>query len=110
MSDEVNRILAAMKNVNELVAAITVASGDQARRVDSINAVVATMDDVVQQSAASSEESSSAAEELAAQANALAGMVSGFKLQNQRRTKRPELRLANESGRVVPLGERGRVR
>jgi methyl-accepting chemotaxis protein len=77
-------ILGAVGRVNEVVGTIAQASADQAAKVDSVNKMVARMDEVVQHSAASSEESSSAAEELAAQANALSGMVGRFRLHRTR--------------------------
>lgn len=73
-------IVDAVGRVTEVISTIAVASADQALRVEEVNRAVSRMDEVVQSNAASSEESSSAAEELAAQANALAGMVGRFKL------------------------------
>lgn len=73
-------ITTAVGKVTDVVGTIATASSEQAARVDSVNKMMAKMDEVLQHSAASSEESSSAAEELAAQANALAGMVGRFKL------------------------------
>jgi methyl-accepting chemotaxis protein len=77
-------ILGAVAKVNDVVGTIAAASAEQAGKVENVNKMVSRMDEVVQHSAASSEESSSAAEELAAQANSLAGMVGRFKLQRTR--------------------------
>lgn len=77
-------ILGAVAKVNDVFGTIAAASAEQAGKVENVNKMVSRMDEVVQHSAASSEESSSAAEELAAQANALAGMVGRFKLQRGR--------------------------
>lgn len=63
------------KRVAELVAEITVASGEQAQGIEQINKAVAQMDRVVQQNAAHAEESSSAAEEMSIQAEQMKGMV-----------------------------------
>jgi methyl-accepting chemotaxis protein len=80
-------IVGALGKVNEVVGTIATASAEQAGKVESVNKMVGRMDEVVQHSAASSEESSAAAEELAAQANALSGMVGRFKLHRSRGTR-----------------------
>jgi methyl-accepting chemotaxis protein len=84
VKDNFGEILGAVGRVTEVVGTIAVASAEQAAKVESVNKMVARMDEVVQHSAASSEESSSAAEELAAQANALSGLVGRFKLHRGR--------------------------
>ena len=91
-------IVGAIGKVNEVVGTIASASAEQAGKVESVNKMVGRMDEVVQHSAASSEESSSAAEELAAQANALSGMVGRFKLHRSRGAR----------GSVLPAPSPGR--
>ncbi len=66
--------------VNDLVAEIAAASGEQSQGVDQINTAVAEMDKVTQQNAANSEESASAAEELNAQVAELQNMLTRFTL------------------------------
>jgi len=61
--------------VTTLVNGIAQASQEQAQGVEQITTAVSQMDKVTQQNAAGAEESASAAEELAAQAQAVRGMV-----------------------------------
>jgi methyl-accepting chemotaxis protein len=67
-----------VKKVNDLIAEIAAASGEQSQGIDQVNTAVAQMDKVTQQNAANSEESASAAEELSSQSEELAGMVAQF--------------------------------
>jgi methyl-accepting chemotaxis protein len=68
--------------VNDLIAEIAAASGEQSQGIDQVNTAVAEMDKVTQQNAANSEESASAAEELSSQAEELQSMVAQFTLTN----------------------------
>ena len=68
--------------VNDLIAEIAAASGEQSQGIDQVNNAVAQMDKVTQQNAANSEESASAAEELSSQAEELQNMVAQFTLTN----------------------------
>jgi methyl-accepting chemotaxis protein len=73
-------ITGSVKKVNDLIAEIAAASGEQSQGIDQVNTAVAQMDKVTQQNAANSEESASAAEELSSQAEELQGMVAQFVL------------------------------
>ncbi len=68
-------IVGAAAKVSELVNSISKASEEQAQGVDQVNTAVSQMDKVTQANASGAEESASAAEELAAQAQAVKGMV-----------------------------------
>ena len=63
------------QKVDELVAEIAAASGEQAQGVEQVTSAVGQMDAVTQSNAANAEESASAAEELSAQAGQLDDMV-----------------------------------
>jgi methyl-accepting chemotaxis protein len=68
-------IVSDVTKVTDLVNGITKASEEQAQGVDQVNTAVNQMDKVTQQNASGAEESASASEELAAQAQAVKGMV-----------------------------------
>jgi methyl-accepting chemotaxis protein len=79
---EVTRALDAINQsfnkVNDLVAEISAASGEQSTGIDQINISIAEMDKTVQSNAANSEESASAAEELSGQVESLHSMMTRF--------------------------------
>lgn len=64
-------IVAKVRQVDELVAAVSGASTEQSQGITQINIAVTQMDKVTQSNAASAEESAAAAEELNAQADAM---------------------------------------
>jgi methyl-accepting chemotaxis protein len=82
VATEVGKNLAAIVGnvgkVTELINGISRASEDQAQGVDQVNSAVTLMNQGVQQNAGNSEESASAAEELAAQSEAVKGMVASL--------------------------------
>lgn len=79
VAGEVGKALAAIvqdaSKVSTLIDGITKASEEQAQGVEQVNTAVGQMDKVTQSNAAGAEESASASEELAAQAQAVKGMV-----------------------------------
>ena len=68
------------RKVNDLVAEIAAASGEQTQGIDQVNTAVSQLDKVTQQNAANAEESASAAEELNGQSTEMQSMVSSFTL------------------------------
>ncbi len=66
--------------VNDLIAEIAAASGEQSQGIEQVNTAVSQMDKVTQQNAANSEESASAAEEMSSQAEELQSMIAQFAL------------------------------
>jgi methyl-accepting chemotaxis protein len=79
ISQEVSEVLEAIaggsRKVNDLVAEIAAASGEQSQGIEQINTAITQMDTVTQTTAANAEESASASEELNAQAEELNKMV-----------------------------------
>ncbi len=75
VAHRLNDILAEVRRVDELVAAITEANREQSEGLNQLNSVVGLMDSTTQSNAASAEESASAAEELSAQAHSLRSSV-----------------------------------
>jgi len=73
-------IVNAASKVNDIIGEIAVASQEQSRGIEQVNAAVSEMDKVVQLAAANAEQSSSASEELSSQSEELAGLVSRFQL------------------------------
>jgi methyl-accepting chemotaxis protein len=103
ITEEVAKALAEIaegnRKVNDLVAEIAAASGEQSKGIDQINLAVQQLDKVTQQTAANSEESASAAEELNSQATTLADTVSQFTLSSQNGRKRAAQRPKEPSSR-----------
>ena len=79
VATEVGKALSAIvgqaSKVSDLINGISKASEEQAQGVDQVNTAVGQMDKVTQQNASGAEESASASEEMAAQAQAVKGMV-----------------------------------
>jgi len=80
VSKSFEAIATSAKKVNDLIAEIAAASGEQSQGIDQVNTAVAQMDKVTQQNAANSEESASAAEEMSSQAEELQSMITQFQL------------------------------
>ena len=78
VSKSFEAITGSVKKVNDLIAEIAAASGEQSQGIEQVNTAVAQMDKVTQQNAANSEESASAAEEMSSQAEELQSMVVQF--------------------------------
>ncbi len=74
-SEALKEILAAAKQVDELVGEISAASGQQAQGVSQISTATSEMEKVTQSNAAIAEEVSSASEELSAQAEEMKSVV-----------------------------------
>jgi hypothetical protein len=67
VADSLQQILTRARKMDELVAEITSASGEQSVGIEQVNKAVSEMDKVTQSNAANAEETASAAEELNAQ-------------------------------------------
>jgi methyl-accepting chemotaxis protein len=84
IAEEVAAVLTEIREnfykVNNLVAEIAAASGEQVQGIEQINQAMGEMDKITQQNAASSEESAAAAEQLASQSTHLTNLVGTFKL------------------------------
>jgi len=78
VTESLDAINQSSNKVNDLVAEISAASGEQSTGIDQINISMAEMDKTVQSNAANSEESASAAEQLTAQVESLRGMMTRF--------------------------------
>ncbi len=80
VSATLGEIVGSVSQVSEIVALISTASQEQALGIAQSQRALLQMDQTTQLAAASSEETSSAAEELAAQSQELASLVSKFEL------------------------------
>ncbi len=98
-----DEIVAAVKNVTEIIADIAIASHEQLTGIEQVNQAVSEMSGVTQQNAAVVEQSAAAAENLSNQAQELITAVARFKLdegeRNQRQGKQSEQREQRESFR-----------
>ena len=81
VAGKLGEIVSGIGKVSDIVSEITAAAKEQSSGIDQVNKAVGEMDKVTQQNAASAEESSSAASELNAQAEELAAMVGGFRIE-----------------------------
>jgi methyl-accepting chemotaxis protein len=79
-AQQLDEIVQGSTKVAEYLGDIALASDEQAQGVEQTNAGLDQIDQVTQSNTASAEESASAGEELAAQAQQLADMISRFKL------------------------------
>ena len=75
-------IVAAVQQVNDIIARISAASAEQAQGIAEVNQAVGQMDDVTQQNAALVEQAAAAAASLQDQAGQLSQAVSVFKLED----------------------------
>lgn len=80
-----NEIVHAVKRVTDIMAEISLASGEQSAGIEQVNLAIAQMDDVTQQNAALVEEAAAAAESMQEQAAVLKSAVSVFKLEESAR-------------------------
>ena len=78
-----NDVISAVRQVNELIEGISVASSEQAAGILQVNAAVVQLDTVTQQNAAMVEESAATAQQLKQQAESLTQAVQVFKLAAQ---------------------------
>jgi methyl-accepting chemotaxis protein len=79
-----SEVVDSIKRVTDIMGEITTASVEQSAGIEQVNEAMAHMDQVTQQNAALVEESAAAAEALQEQAEALADVVSVFKLADGR--------------------------
>jgi methyl-accepting chemotaxis protein len=81
-----DEIVSSVKRVTGIMADIAAASAEQSSGIDQVNHAVTQMDEVTQQNAALVEQAAAAAESLEEQAQALAGTVAQFRLENDIRS------------------------
>jgi methyl-accepting chemotaxis protein len=96
VSQNLEEINAQIEKVSVVMAEIAAASEQQTQGVEQINVAVEQMNGVTQQTAANSEESASAAEELSGQAQEMLGLVNGFTLSNDTRSRRPQASMGRQ--------------
>ena len=75
-----NEIVNSVKKVNDIIAEIAAASGEQSSGIEQVNQAVVQMDGVTQQNAAMVEEASATASAMEEQARVLTDAVSVFKI------------------------------
>lgn len=78
--DTMKEIVGAIKRVNDIMAEISAASGEQSTGIEEISTAVSQMDEMTQQNAALVEQAAAAAESLQAQAGQLTQRVAQFRL------------------------------
>ncbi len=79
-----HEVVEAVKRVTDIMHEISAASGEQSAGIEEVNQAMVQMDDMTQQNAALVEQAAAAAESMQAQAVALMGAVSVFRLQAKR--------------------------
>ena len=75
VTESLVQIVSKARQVDELVAKITIASSEQSQGLDELNSAVTEMDKVTQTNAASAEQSANAAEQLTSQTASLRALV-----------------------------------
>jgi methyl-accepting chemotaxis protein len=94
--ESLKEIVAAIRNVSDIVADIATASAEQSTGIDQINKALTQMDEVTQQNSALVEENAATAKTLEEQAEAMTQQVTFFRLDNgaSRATSKPDIRTA----------------
>lgn len=98
-------VVAAVKQVTDLITEISIASQEQSASVEQVSAAILQMDRMTQQNAAMVEQSGAAAEHVEDQARALAQAVAVFRLREDTRptpTQRFEAMASRRAERVLP--------
>ncbi len=80
-------VVNAVKRVTDIMGEITAASSEQSQGIEQVNTAITQMDDVTQQNAGLVEEAAAAAESMEEQAQALAQMLSTFRLSGDKPAK-----------------------
>ncbi len=103
-------IVASIKSVSDIIAEITMASDEQRTGIEQVNVAVTQMDHMTQQNASLVEEAAAAAESLNEQAQALAQVVSVFRLGGNASSPHPtrNISLSPSSALTPRLAERER--
>lgn len=104
--DTMKEIVTAIKRVNDIMAEIAAASGEQSAGIEEVSTAVSQMDEMTQQNAALVEEAAAAAESLQSQADQLTQRVGEFKLSNDaighRRINKPAVRISAPNSSKKP--------
>lgn len=75
-----DRVVASVRQVSDIVAEISAASGEQSAGIEQINQAIVEMDNMTQQNSALVEQASAAAQAMNEQAAGLAQVVAVFKV------------------------------
>jgi methyl-accepting chemotaxis protein len=103
------RILAQVNEINQVVEAIAVGAKEQSRGLDEVNSAIGHMDQVTQQNAAAAEESTAASRTMSNETAQLAALVGQFQVgrpsaAEHTRAARPNAASAGRGGRA-PRGQ-----
>jgi len=90
--DMLNKLVPDIQKTAELVQEISAASNEQTVGADQINKAIQQLDQVIQQNAGAAEEMSSTSEELASQAEQLQDTIAFFKIGDNGRSARKQIR------------------
>ncbi len=112
--DTMDKVVTAIRRVNDIMSEIAAASAEQATGIDEIGKAVTQMDEVTQQNAALVEEAAAAAESLQSQAEQLSDRVSAFKLDdddsadhapvsNPKKLAKPAAEMSRDTKKASPV-------
>src|SRR5450830_704761 len=93
--DTMNEVVTSVRRVTDIVSEISAASHEQSAGIDEIGRAITQMDQTTQQNAALVEQAAAAAQSLQEQAQHLAKVVSGFKL-DEHAARAPVIRARSE--------------
>ena len=96
-------VVSAIKQVADIMSAITLASQEQSSGIAQVNQAIAQMDEMTQQNAAMVEQAAAAAESLQQQATTLAVAVSVFKLAHYSQSASPSRARQQLDADVIPM-------
>jgi len=82
-----HEIVSGVKKVTDIVAEIAAASQEQSAGIEQVNRAVMQMDEMTQQNAALVEEAAAASRSMEEQADLLSGMLAGFKVAGEGRSR-----------------------
>jgi methyl-accepting chemotaxis protein len=106
--EALQRILAQVNDINQVVEAIAVGAKEQSRGLDEVNTAIGQMDQVTQQNAAAAEESTAASRTMSNETAQLAALVGQFQVGRAQAEDAPSARAnAPSAGRAA--GERRAV-
>lgn len=81
--EKIQSMVPSIQNASQLIEEISAACGEQANGAKMIRTAISQLDQVTQQNSSTSEETAAASEELSAQAQAMQGLVSQFKISEE---------------------------
>ena len=107
--ETMDKVVTAIKRVNDIMAEIAAASIEQATGIDEVGKAITQMDEMTQQNAALVEEAAAAAESMQAQAEQLASRVAMFKISASQQSSKPVSKQVERLERPQPAKPQAKI-